>query len=175
VSESEWGELRRQLCTQFPEDIVQTVLLKLWEFYLGGGTMPADEAIYWCRSVAYRLKINGIEHEQVVEAATTAPILVKYSAPEQELVFLETEVFDRLDHPQDRSGQPLRSGRKSELSELNLHRLGLSCPYNLEGLGGPFLRFSELLTFDYDAKFLSFEILGPNDGHSCIGPTNNIR
>jgi len=57
MPEAEWEELRKRLCTQFSEDIVQTVLLKLYE-YLSSGQTLESEPIYWCRTVAYRAKLD---------------------------------------------------------------------------------------------------------------------
>ena len=108
MTESEWAELRQRLCSQFPEDTVQTVLLRLWEF-LASGQVLETEPIFWCRTVAYRAKLNQIrddKNEQLALPCVKAN-WPSSTSPEQEAIFLEDEVYNRLGKPLNRFGKPL--------------------------------------------------------------------
>src|SRR6185503_9319612 len=106
MTDSEWAELRQRLCSQFPEDTVQTVLLRLWEFLDAGGVLET-EPIYWCRTVAYRHKLNAIRDEKHDYSYVEGLDNGTSNSPEQELVLLEQEVLDRLSKPVNARGKPL--------------------------------------------------------------------
>lgn len=106
MNEAEWGELRAALCTQFDEDVVQIVLLKLHKHYLKGGETP-EGAIYWARKVAYHVKIDTIRASNRAASALVGRDFPSVTKPEQEMVFMEAEILDRLSKPiNQRTGKP---------------------------------------------------------------------
>lgn len=56
VSEAEWDRLRRELCKQFDEDIVQQVILELLEKSVTGVTVI--NPLHWCRMRAKSRRAN---------------------------------------------------------------------------------------------------------------------
>lgn len=110
LTETEWAELRQRLCAQFSEDVVQTVILRLHKHFLKGRTVPSGEAIYWCRKVAYRTKLY--QRRSDAQRAEATMDLPSHTDPEQEGIFLEEEIYARLNKPKplSKTGRPIKPG-----------------------------------------------------------------